>query len=118
MRIVYRSLAAALTLFATPVLRAQAPAAAPKPGPEHQKLAYFAGRWSESADIKPGPMGPGGKMTETSTCEWFSGGFYLVCRLLLEKKKGERSEEHTSELQSPCNIVCRLLLETKIFTKS
>src|SRR5256885_9470192 len=26
---------------------------------------------------------------------------------------GERSEEHTSELQSPCNIVCRLLLEKK-----
>src|SRR5256885_8705177 len=25
-----------------------------------------------------------------------------------------RSEEHTSELQSPCNIVCRLLLEKKI----
>src|SRR5256885_7049282 len=25
----------------------------------------------------------------------------------------ERSEEHTSELQSPCNLVCRLLLETK-----
>src|SRR5688500_19331366 len=24
-----------------------------------------------------------------------------------------RSEEHTSELQSPCNIVCRLLLEKK-----
>src|SRR5688500_1692057 len=24
----------------------------------------------------------------------------------------ERSEEHTSELQSPCNLVCRLLLET------
>src|SRR5256885_10720653 len=23
---------------------------------------------------------------------------------------GERSEEHTSELQSPCNLVCRLLL--------
>src|SRR5256885_6956780 len=31
--------------------------------------------------------------------------------------KGEarlrRSEEHTSELQSPCNLVCRLLLEKK-----
>src|SRR5256885_5938198 len=26
---------------------------------------------------------------------------------------GNRSEEHTSELQSPCNIVCRLLLEKK-----
>src|SRR5256885_12656457 len=25
-----------------------------------------------------------------------------------------RSEEHTSELQSPCNFVCRLLLEKKI----
>src|ERR1039457_7619287 len=27
--------------------------------------------------------------------------------------KGNRSEEHTSELQSPCNLVCRLLLEKK-----
>src|SRR2546426_3911410 len=26
---------------------------------------------------------------------------------------GHRSEEHTSELQSPCNLVCRLLLEKK-----
>src|SRR5256885_6919041 len=26
-----------------------------------------------------------------------------------------RSEEHTSELQSPCNLVCRLLLEKKNF---
>src|SRR2546426_3651432 len=29
------------------------------------------------------------------------------CKLLA------RSEEHTSELQSPCNLVCRLLLEKK-----
>src|SRR5688500_19193466 len=28
-----------------------------------------------------------------------------------------RSEEHTSELQSPCNLVCRLLLEKKKFIK-
>src|SRR5256885_10429051 len=27
--------------------------------------------------------------------------------------QGRRSEEHTSELQSPCNLVCRLLLEKK-----
>src|SRR3989454_3613208 len=27
--------------------------------------------------------------------------------------KAVRSEEHTSELQSPCNLVCRLLLEKK-----
>src|SRR5256885_7173467 len=29
-----------------------------------------------------------------------------------------RSEEHTSELQSPCNLVCRLLLEKKKHTGS
>src|SRR5256885_6086448 len=28
-------------------------------------------------------------------------------------KLDDRSEEHTSELQSPCNLVCRLLLEKK-----
>src|SRR2546426_7140703 len=27
--------------------------------------------------------------------------------------RAARSEEHTSELQSPCNLVCRLLLEKK-----
>src|SRR5256885_2744670 len=37
---------------------------------------------------------------------------------LFQARKGERevaarSEEHTSELQSPCNLVCRLLLEKK-----
>src|SRR5256885_12941075 len=29
------------------------------------------------------------------------------------KPRNRRSEEHTSELQSPCNLVCRLLLEKK-----
>src|SRR5256885_7015980 len=29
------------------------------------------------------------------------------------RSAGSRSEEHTSELQSPCNLVCRLLLEKK-----
>src|SRR2546426_4084650 len=33
--------------------------------------------------------------------------------LELAPKVRERSEEHTSELQSPCNLVCRLLLEKK-----
>src|SRR2546426_3015601 len=28
-------------------------------------------------------------------------------------RRQRRSEEHTSELQSPCNLVCRLLLEKK-----
>src|SRR5256885_7272420 len=30
-----------------------------------------------------------------------------------EGERDQRSEEHTSELQSPCNLVCRLLLEKK-----
>src|SRR5256885_8949854 len=30
-----------------------------------------------------------------------------------EAEAAGRSEEHTSELQSPCNLVCRLLLEKK-----
>src|SRR2546426_9962829 len=29
------------------------------------------------------------------------------------QRRTRRSEEHTSELQSPCNLVCRLLLEKK-----
>src|SRR5256885_10419423 len=35
----------------------------------------------------------------------------LAASVLLEPC--QRSEEHTSELQSPCNLVCRLLLEKK-----
>src|SRR5205807_3217548 len=31
----------------------------------------------------------------------------------VEMANADRSEEHTSELQSPCNLVCRLLLEKK-----
>src|SRR5215467_15329173 len=34
-------------------------------------------------------------------------------RLPVPPAHGPRSEEHTSELQSPCNLVCRLLLEKK-----
>src|SRR2546426_5003620 len=30
-----------------------------------------------------------------------------------DERRRRRSEEHTSELQSPCNLVCRLLLEKK-----
>src|SRR2546426_5748684 len=33
--------------------------------------------------------------------------------LAVDRDVVERSEEHTSELQSPCNLVCRLLLEKK-----
>src|SRR5256885_3440064 len=41
---------------------------------------------------------------------WFCSTKQRIC---LTETNCERSEEHTSELQSPCNLVCRLLLEKK-----
>src|SRR5256885_12619686 len=38
---------------------------------------------------------------------------YALDPQLPPRLRGDRSEEHTSELQSPCNLVCRLLLEKK-----
>jgi len=55
-------------------------AQAPKPGPEHARLGYFVGKWTSEGEVKPGPMGPGGKMRSSDTCEWFEGGFSVVCR--------------------------------------
>src|SRR5207244_13163138 len=37
----------------------------------------------------------------------------MCCRLLVRACFSSRSEEHTSELQSPDHLVCRLLLEKK-----
>src|SRR5256885_5234802 len=47
--------------------------------------------------------------TELARIEKSVGGRLGVAVLEAES----RSEEHTSELQSPCNLVCRLLLEKK-----
>jgi Protein of unknown function (DUF1579) len=52
----------------------------PKPGPEHKKLDMFAGTWTLEGEMKPGEMGPGGKMTETEKCDWMEGGFFLICK--------------------------------------
>src|SRR2546426_5088427 len=40
-------------------------------------------------------------------------GYDYTTRIELSVTGAARSEEHTSELQSPCNLVCRLLLEKK-----
>jgi len=71
---------------------AQAPSGPPKPGPEHQKLAYFAGKWASEAEMKPSAFGPGGKFAYTETCEWFSGGFALVCHTDGKTQEGAFSE--------------------------
>jgi Protein of unknown function (DUF1579) len=57
---------------------------APKPGPEHKKLDMFVGSWTLTGDMKPGPMGPGGKMTENETCAWMEGNFFLECHAKYE----------------------------------
>src|SRR5688500_16009200 len=45
---------------------------------------------------------------------WIPRLSMLLCTAaLVALGVGARSEEHTSELQSPCNLVCRLLLEKK-----
>jgi hypothetical protein len=50
---------------------------AAKPGPEHQRLGAFVGNWTFEGEMKPGPMGPGGKMTGTDRIEWTPGNFFI-----------------------------------------
>src|SRR5256885_3327178 len=48
----------------------------------------------------PLPTQPAGRRDDWADSDWLQPAI-------------NRSEEHTSELQSPCNLVCRLLLEKK-----
>src|SRR5256885_6655535 len=75
------------------------------------------GDWSSdvcSSDLGSRTSSTRGRASEPLEC-WFSqslscaGGTWGSIGKIL----AERSEEHTSELQSPCNLVCRLLLEKK-----
>jgi hypothetical protein len=50
------------------------------PGPEHQKLGYFVGKWSSEGTMAESPFGPGGKVTSKDVCEWFEGKFAVVCK--------------------------------------
>jgi hypothetical protein len=73
------NLLAALTVVSAAGLQVAA-AQAPKPGPEHKRLGYFVGKWNADGEVKPGPMGAGGKMKSSDTCEWFEGQFSVICR--------------------------------------
>src|SRR2546426_2502291 len=62
-----------------------------------------------SGGCRLNPLGFKGSKT------WKGGGANRSVEppLRLRRAYEQRSEEHTSELQSPCNLVCRLLLEKK-----
>lgn len=58
---------------------AATPTMSPTPTPQSE-LAYYLGTWRGEGETKSGPLGPAGKLSSTMTCDWFSGGFHLVCR--------------------------------------
>src|SRR5205807_10191345 len=59
------------------------------------------------------------EIADAAACDFAVGHELQVRRVALQPRHAKshaaasRSEEHTSELQSPCNLVCRLLLEKK-----
>src|SRR2546426_6924850 len=77
-------------------------------------------RWAENGSVLVWKDGSTVAFREeiTEILEWLAPNglppFGAIVFLLAAcKGKTVRSEEHTSELQSPCNLVCRLLLEKK-----
>ncbi len=65
------------------------PPAAPKPGPEQKKLEYFTGNWTSEGESKPGPMGPGGKMSMNQEAKWMDGGSFVVIQSSYKTAEGD-----------------------------
>jgi hypothetical protein len=69
---------ACLLVVMTLAITATAQMPMPKPAPELAKLDFLAGNWISDGDLKPSPMGPGGKMTATDEARWMDGKFFMV----------------------------------------
>jgi hypothetical protein len=52
----------------------------PTPGPDVQRMAFMLGNWQEEIEVRQSPLGPAGKESRTTNCEWFTGSFQMVCR--------------------------------------
>jgi hypothetical protein len=76
-----------VAMLSAVAVQAQMPVA--KPAPELSKLDYFAGDWSTDTDMKPGPMGPGGKITSTGDAHWMDGKFFLVMHSKFKSAMGD-----------------------------
>lgn len=66
-----------------------AQAQAPKPYPELTKFDAFLGHWSSEGEYKPGPWGPGGKVTGERTVKRILGGFFIEFQSTAKGPKGE-----------------------------
>src|SRR5256885_7735695 len=66
-------------------------------------------------DFRPRPEGGAGAGSACRRARIVRGllEVHIIRCLIFSMHQTCRSEEHTSELQSPCNLVCRLLLEKK-----
>ena len=76
----------------------------PPPAPELQKLDYFVGNWTMDGDIKPGPMGSGGKSTGTAREEWMDGKYFLVSHGTFGGVMGEGTETAYMGYDSSKNV--------------
>jgi Protein of unknown function (DUF1579) len=88
----------------------------PQPGPEHQRLEFFVGRWQVEGDDKFG-----GKVTRTSTCEWFDGRFHVICRAdstssLRGNTKDLELLTYDSEQRAVCELQHRQLWDSTLAT--
>lgn len=55
--------------------------AAPRPGPQHARLAPFVGRWQTAGRVLADASSPEMEIAGTDSYEWLPGGFFLLHRV-------------------------------------
>ena len=65
-------------LFVINAIAAQSPFEAPKPGPDHKKLAVLVGSWTTAGASTENPFGPAEKWSGKFTWEWTPGNFAVI----------------------------------------
>src|SRR2546430_7750903 len=81
-----------------------------------QKTAFEIGLWLEfrrGVFRSPPGLDDGARRRIGPECLIVRSSIIITCQAKPARRPEDRSEEHTSELQSQSNLVCRLLLEKK-----